>query len=352
MNLWLIFLTGLSVGGLTCLAVQGGLLASTIAAREEEDLDKGDSRKHSLVPTISFLVGKLIAYAVLGFLLGSFGQVLQISGWAQTIMQFLAGSYMIAVALNLLDVHPIFRYVIIQPPRFITKAIRNWSKSKQNLRSGGLNDFFAPSLLGVMTIFIPCGTTLAMEALAISSGNPLSGSLIMAVFTLGTTPLFLGVGFLTTFLGDIYKRRFFKIAGIIVFYLGINSLNGSLVASGSPVTLQKIAELIPIEIDLNGGEGEYPNVKVISGVQNIDIAVFPTSYNPNYIKVRTGIPVRLNLEAKGGLGCTSFFRIPKYGINKRLTQGVPEAVEFTPKSAGRIVFTCSMGMYSGTIEAI
>ena len=36
MNLWTVFLTGLFTGGLTCLAVQGGLLASTIAQREEE----------------------------------------------------------------------------------------------------------------------------------------------------------------------------------------------------------------------------------------------------------------------------------------------------------------------------
>ena len=41
MDLWLIFLTCLTVGGLTCLAVQGGLLASIIAAREEEDFEEG-----------------------------------------------------------------------------------------------------------------------------------------------------------------------------------------------------------------------------------------------------------------------------------------------------------------------
>ncbi len=33
-NLLAIFLTGLITGGLTCMAVQGGLLAATIAQRE------------------------------------------------------------------------------------------------------------------------------------------------------------------------------------------------------------------------------------------------------------------------------------------------------------------------------
>ena len=39
-NLISIFLTGLITGGLTCLAVQGGLLASTVAMQEEQKLEK------------------------------------------------------------------------------------------------------------------------------------------------------------------------------------------------------------------------------------------------------------------------------------------------------------------------
>ena len=33
MNLWAVFLTGLTVGGLSCMAVQGGFLASVISTR-------------------------------------------------------------------------------------------------------------------------------------------------------------------------------------------------------------------------------------------------------------------------------------------------------------------------------
>ena len=346
MNLWAIFITGLTVGGLTCLAVQGGLLASTIAAREEEDYEEGSRRKHTIFPTAAFLTTKLIAYTILGFLLGLFGQTLQISGSAQTIMQLIAGGYMVAVALNLLNVHPIFRYAIIQPPRFLTRMIRNQTKSK---------DIFAPALLGAMTIFIPCGTTLAMEALAVSTGNPFLGAMIMGVFTLGTAPLFFGIGFLTSSLGDSFRAKFFKIAGALVLYLGVTSVNGALLAAGSPITLQSIGQAIPIEIDLSGGEAVASadsNVKLVGGVQTVDIAVFPTSYKPNYIQVKAGVPVRLNLTVSGGLGCTSFFRIPKLGITKKLAQAGTEIVEFTLQSPERLTFTCSMGMYSGVIEVI
>ena len=39
MNLWIIFLTGLTTGGLACLAVQGGLLTSVIANQKEQELE-------------------------------------------------------------------------------------------------------------------------------------------------------------------------------------------------------------------------------------------------------------------------------------------------------------------------
>src|SRR5258708_31477490 len=200
MNLWVIFTTGLFVGGLTCLAVQGGLLASVITARDDCAKKQGKV-KHTVFPTLAFLITKLAAYTILGFILGAFGGAINISDKVQSTMQLIAGLYMLAVAGNLLNLHPIFRYAIIQPPRFLTRIVRNQSKSK---------DLFAPAFLGVLTIFIPCGTTIAMETITISSANAFTGAAIMAAFILGTMPLFFGVGALTSVLGDTYQKNFFK----------------------------------------------------------------------------------------------------------------------------------------------
>lgn len=345
MDLWLIFLTGLTVGGLTCLAVQGGLLASTIAVREEQDFQEGSGRKHNIWPVLAFLTTKFVAYVILGFILGAFGGALSLSDNARIVMQLAAGIYMIAVALNLLNVHPIFRYVIIQPPRLLTRMIRDTSRSR---------DLFAPAMLGALTIFIPCGTTLAMEAFAISSGNPFLGAVIMGIFTLGTAPLFFGLGFLTTALGDAFRTRFFKLAGALVIYLGITTFNSSLVLAGSPITLQTIRDAIPMYIDLSGGvsASEDSYVRVEGDVQVADIIVYPTSYTPNRIQVKSGIPVKLNLTPTGGYGCTAALRIPQLGISKTLAQNTTNSVEFTPTKPGNLTWTCSMGMYYGVIEVI
>lgn len=328
MDLWVIFLTGLTVGGLTCLAVQGGLLASVIAANSS----------HNIFPTLAFLITKLLAYTAFGFILGAFGGAIGINQTAQIIMQLIAGLYMVAVALNLLNIHPIFRYAVIQPPKFLARTVRDQSKSKA---------LFAPAFLGAMTIFIPCGTTLAMEALAISSANALLGATIMATFVLGTTPLFFGVGWLTSILGDNFRAKFLKIAAVAVIYLGVSSINGSLTALGSPITLQAIAENFPISLN-TGSETQ----QVGETNQNPVIIVTSNGYKPNYIRVKRGESVTIKLSAKDAYSCASAFRIPSLGISKNLQANETQSITFTPEKTGKIPFSCSMGMYRGIIEVI
>lgn len=338
MNLWAIFITGLTVGGLTCLAVQGGLLASVIAAREEESPNK--TKAGLLLATGAFLVTKFFAYITLGFILGWFGGAVNINGTTQTVMQLVAGIYMLAVAGNLLNIHPIFRYAVIQPPRFLTRLVRNQSKSK---------DMFAPAILGAMTIFIPCGTTVAMETLAISSANPWIGAAVMGAFVLGTIPLFTGIGFMTSLLGETYKTKFFKLAAVAVIYLGLTSINGALTALGSPLAFQSLVESIQAvgqPSETNKLYSEAPTS------QTVEIFITSGGYSPNYLRVKKGIPVTIKLTSKDAYSCASAFRIPSLGISKNLQANETQTFTFTPTAVGRIPFSCTMGMYRGVIEVI
>lgn len=90
-------------------------------------------------------------------------------------MQIVAGLFMLATAFNMLNIHPIFRYFVVQPPKALIRLLRNQAKSEA---------LIAPSLLGPLTVLITCGTTQAMAIITISSGNPFAGALIMGVFTL------------------------------------------------------------------------------------------------------------------------------------------------------------------------
>jgi len=68
---------GLTAGGLSCLAVQGGLL--TVAVTGEGPAPGGEARglTHNAAPIGWFLGAKLVAYTALGGALGALGQLAQ-----------------------------------------------------------------------------------------------------------------------------------------------------------------------------------------------------------------------------------------------------------------------------------
>jgi uncharacterized protein len=341
-NLIAIFTTGLFVGGLSCMAVQGGLLAATLAQREEERL-KEKATKGQALPILSFIFAKLVAYSILGFLLGMLGSAFQLSITAQIILQFAVAIFMIGAALNILNVHPIFRYFVIQPPRFLTRLIRQQSKSK---------DIFAPAIVGAFTVFIPCGVTQGMMALAIASGNPISGAAILFAFVLGTSPVFFLLGYFATKLGDKLHQKFMKFAAYAIIILAVFNLNNVLALAGNNIGLENI------------GKGFWCTISYCENSENIstqgtgvtesaDIAIEATSYKPNSLTVKKGSTVTLNLKNTSGQGCTQAFTIPSLGIQKIVRLGASDKVTFTaPNKEGQIAFMCSMGMYRGVINVI
>src|SRR5687767_15113673 len=130
-SLVVVFLTGLTAGGLSCLAVQGGLLASSVAHQavqyaypapyQPRSNSKGEGRHDLAWPILLFLSAKLVAYTLLGFLLGWMGAAFQLTSATQAVVQIVVGIFMLGTALRMLDVHPIFRYFVIEPPPFVTR---------------------------------------------------------------------------------------------------------------------------------------------------------------------------------------------------------------------------------------
>ncbi len=230
-NLVLVAVTGITAGGLSCLAVQGGLLATAVTQREGNDLDEARQRyvsgavdeprftPHDGKPVLWFLASKTVAYTLLGAGLGALGTLIQPSPVARGFFQIFTALFMLATALHLLRVHPIFRYVVLQPPAFITRRIRKEAKS---------GSAFAPATLGAMTVFLPCGVTQAMMVLAVNSGNPVLGAAILFTFTIATAPLFFMLGYFATKLGDIMQSRFTKFAAIAIAAIALLTLDSGL----------------------------------------------------------------------------------------------------------------------------
>lgn len=385
MNLFWIFITGLTTGGLACLAVQGGLLASVVANQKENELEPTDltpaqaalaqveqlSRrqqrkfrqalklkktsqtpadvtgrttfdKRDWMPVAMFLGSKLVAHIILGFFLGALGSVLTLSLGVRLGFQTFTALFMFATAMNLLDVHPIFRYMAFQPPKFLTRLIRDTSKSQM---------LFAPALLGFMTIFIPCGITQAMEVTAINSGSPIQGALIMGAFVLGTIPLFALIGVATARFSEMWQGAFSKIAAYTLVALAIYSINGVAIVMGSPITVQKVLSPVTYFFSEERFAGSTANA-IVDGVQQVTINVTNSGYSPRRLQVKAGSPVELTLKSQDAYSCAVSFVLREFGISTFLNPTDSQTFTFTPTKPGKYTYTCSMGMYTGTLEVI
>lgn len=352
MNLWIIFLTGLTTGGLSCLAVQGGLLASVIANQKKQEINnlKPNNVKNSstwdeldVLPVGMFLLAKLISHTILGFMLGSLGSVIELSLTAKLTFQVFTAIFMIATAANLLDLHPIFRYLAFQPPSFMRRMIKNSTRNKA---------IFAPFILGLMTIFIPCGVTQAMEVLVIGNGNPIQGALAMFVFVLGTMPLFALIGLSVAKMSEGWYQKFTKIAAVILIFMSVYSINGALQAIDSPVSFQKIVLMYQKLQQYEKGNNRGVIAEIVDGVQRVKIDVNAKGYSPKYFRVKAGIPVELKVETNGVYTCASSFTFKAFNIYANLKSTDQKTFTLTPTKKGQYTFACSMGMYTGVMEVI
>ncbi|OGM10659.1 hypothetical protein A2159_01085 [Candidatus Woesebacteria bacterium RBG_13_34_9] len=327
----LAFVTGLTTGGISCFAVQGGLLASSLAQQ------KSVSHKFSI---IVFLITKILAYTVFGAVLGLLGASLIISPKIQGYMQIFAGLFMLLSVAKLLDLHPIFRRFVITPPKVIFKLLR-----KTSLK----DDVFTPAILGFLTVLIPCGITQSMMLLSIASSNFLQGALILGSFTLGTAPVFFGLGIAST---QILKRRSLRfVASTAILILALISLNTGQILRGSPHTFQNYWLALGGGLDKQNTSSKTAEVGS-NGSQEVEINVSNYGYQTNIQTLKVGIPVNLKLITNNTRGCSRAFTIPQYNISKVLPETGTTTIEFTPTRKGRLTYTCSMGMYTGYFEVI
>ncbi len=343
------FVTGITTGGLSCLAVQGGLLASSLAHQIEQDyvanIPQGKKtrqkamptqRTNSALPIFLFLASKLVAYTLLGALLGWLGSYLTLSPISRALLLVAIGIFMVGNALRMFNVHPIFRYFSIEPPKFITRYIRKTAKG---------TDTATPLFLGFLTVFIPCGVTQAMMATALGTGSIAMGAALMFAFTLGTSPVFFIVAYLTTELGARLEKFFMRFVAVVVLILGLVTIENGLNLMGSPLSLQNMTRnLFPASsVSTAGSDSVSADGVITLNVQN-------SGYFPAALKAPANTDLTLNLVTDKTYSCARDFVIPKLNFYQLLPDTGTVQVNIPAQKAGStLFFTCSMGMYTGQI---
>lgn len=334
------FLLGLLAGVSSCAALVGGLILS-MSKQWLEMYSERNSTLEKLQPHLMFNAGRIVSYALLGAVIGAIGSKLQISLTFTSVLIAAVSVMMVFLALQMLGVKA-FRKFQFTMPKFITRHIADETKFQGKHK---------PFLMGALTFFLPCGFTITAQSLALISGSPLQGALIMLFFALGTLPALLAIGLSSVKFSQKphLANKFLKVAGVLVLFFALYNINAQLNVLG-------FSSLSDIKFNsnqqsANGDEDGLP--PIVNGKQVIKMDALSFGYKPNYFKVKAGVPVRWEIADEGTSGCTNaIISRGLFADEIPLTPGQVSVKEFTPEKPGKYKFSCWMGMVSGIIEVV
>ncbi|MDP3985255.1 MAG: sulfite exporter TauE/SafE family protein [bacterium] len=332
---------GLVAGSSSCLAVSGGLLLGSASAYNKRYAHT--SRDKQMKPVLLFVLGRVVSYGLLGGLIGILGSTFTFSPLATGLLTVLAAFYMLIMGLDMLHI----------APQWLKRCLPRMPKSLSHkiVDAEGKEHWAAPFLLGAATFFLPCGFTQSLQVFALTTGSFFASASVLAGFAVGTAPALLALGWASSALKGKAGKLFFQFSGALVIVLGLWNIQNGLTVAGYPLTMPNFSR--PDTAIAANASGSDPNVVLEGDTQVITMKLTARSpyYSPSDVfTVQAGKPVRMVINGRG-TGCRGFFQIPKARVGIPLDQNV-NVVEFTPKSAGNYTFSCSMGMYRGTLRVV
>lgn len=287
---------GLVAGTASCTAVQGGLLVGLTAGAH--CCDRCDHGRADPLLVAQFIAGRLVAHVLAGALLGLAGSAVQLPPAARAWLLVAAGITVIVFAI-----------------RLIRRRGECAPRAGRRAR--------AAPVMGAATILVPCGVTLGMEMVAVSSGSPAAGAAVMAGFVIGTTPAFALLGYV---LRRLSRTRLAAFAGVLALAVGVWTIGSGLSLSGWPA-----APAAPALAMTERGE------------QRVTVWATREGYRPAMVEARAGVPVEITFNLVDQ-GCARTVTIAGRDV------ALPATVRLPPQPPGTLRYVCSMGMYTGFIR--
>ena len=198
------FLVGL-VGSLHCIGMCGPI-AIALPVPDSSNLSFFTGR-------ILYNLGRVVTYSFLGAILGLLGGRIALAGAQQIVSIILGVVIIIAVLLpqkykNFFAQHPLIKK-LAQP-------------LKENIgvlfRKGTFSAMF---LIGILNGFLPCGLVYVALAVAIASGDAISGAAVMILFGLGTVPAMFAATIFGKFINVGIRTKIRKAVPVLALLLGV-----------------------------------------------------------------------------------------------------------------------------------
>ncbi len=178
-------------------------------------IDTSTSSLRQFLCHLTYNLGRISSYTLLGMLFGALGSVFTFSSHINGYFYFVIGIMMVLMGFSMMGkikfLTSLEATIAFNP--FIKKVFSHL------IHSNSIASFYG---LGLLNGFLPCGLVYFFLAAAATSGSFLFGGLTMVMFGLATMPAMLGLGFVVGFLkGSGFREVMIKIASLIIIGYGI-----------------------------------------------------------------------------------------------------------------------------------
>lgn len=319
----LLFLAGLFTG-FHCVGMCGALVVSyTVDAVKRSG---GSYSAHAF-----YGLGKTFSYTIIGAAFGALGAIITFTPFLRGVAGIAAGIFLLLFGLSMLNVFSGLSRFRIKTPAFLMRFIGRGVKRRSH-----------PFVIGLLNgLMIICGPLQAMYIMAAGTGSPVEGAKLLFVFGLGTLPVMLGFGVLTSALSARVAPKLIRASGAIVIALGAIMLNRGLAMTGSGYDFKSLSARFS-----QGAVPELAGAESGAGVQTIRMKVTAKGYEPDHFELRKGVPVRWVIEGKEVNYCNHRITVPSLDLEFDVQKG-ENLIEFTPEHSGVIPWSCWMGMIPG-----
>ena len=175
------------------------------------------SLRGQLPMALTYNLGRILSYAVLGIIVGSFGRVIvKVSPTIAGPIRFVSGAVIILVGLKVA-----FDWRFLNIVERMGSTL--WSRiAPIAQRLVPVTSFPRALGLGLVWGWLPCGLVYSILLIAATSAKPLSGAMVMFAFGVGTLPAMVMTGLGAAQLSRIMRRRGTRIGlGLLIVALGV-----------------------------------------------------------------------------------------------------------------------------------
>ena len=204
MELWTAFVLGF-LGSFHCVGMCGPIALALPSTRKGKLL--------FLSNRLSYNIGRITTYALIGLLFGLLGKGFAIAG-AQKALSVGVGISIILIALL-----PAAFSNQLNPAGSLGKVV-SLLKQKMQIQFRR-RSYKAVYTIGILNGFLPCGLVYLAAAGAVTTATPFQGSLYMAAFGTGTLPAMLALSFAGNSLPILLRNTIKKAMPMVSVAVGL-----------------------------------------------------------------------------------------------------------------------------------